>query len=518
MILKKTVLSVAICGLLAACSGEEEPGTDSGVGAGGGGSNVPIRLAPPEAASVNEGDPDQGIDAEIKLRLSAAPSESVSVDFTTVDSSALAGEHYTETAKTVTFAAGERTKTITVPILSNDMYGDDKAFSVEFSNPSGITLDANETIVTIINDDPLPELSFAEPKFITSEQAGSLTIPVQLSNSSEEVTRFSIDVSGTATPVEDYEISASSFEVEAKQDVFELPLDLVNDSIQEGGETIILRLNQVEKATINSKANELTVVIAGDSKLPDTGVTKFVNGDDFAADVPGNEHPFQDANYGLDAGATGGYNQNGYASMEYTKLDIHGNTLPQSASQFSCVRDNLTGVVYEVRPSAAADGPAPSMWRDMSALHHWYNPDDTNNAGYAGPANDTTRFTKEDGNYIGDDCTMPDDGFRYHKESGCSTKNYLDRLNHEGYCGFNDWRLPTINEVQAITIYDSGQSLDPAFFPDINAYGANTRIPTATPSADNNSSVWCFNPSDKRRQLCLKSEKMSIRAARSSAE
>src|SRR5690554_6613694 len=200
MILKKTVLSVAICGLLAACSGEEEPGTNSGVGAGGGGSNNSIRLAPPEAVSVNEGDPDQSINAEIKLRLSAAPSESVSVDFTTVDSSAIAGEHYTETTKTVTFTAGERTKTITVPILSNDMYSDDKTFSVKFSNPSGITLDANETIVTIINDDPLPELSFAESKFITSEQAGSITIPVQLSNSSEEVTRFSIDVSGTATP------------------------------------------------------------------------------------------------------------------------------------------------------------------------------------------------------------------------------------------------------------------------------------------------------------------------------
>ena len=60
--------------------------------------------------------------AMVTVNLAPAGTETVTVDYATRDFSAEEGEDYTATSGTLTFAPGETSKTITIPILNDDIY------------------------------------------------------------------------------------------------------------------------------------------------------------------------------------------------------------------------------------------------------------------------------------------------------------------------------------------------------------------------------------------------------------
>ena len=71
--------------------------------------------------------------------------------------------------------------------------------------------------------------------------------------------------------------------------------------------------------------------------VPDTGQTKCYN-DTVEIPCPSPGQPFygQDANYSINP-------------MSYTKLDGSGNALPDSATSWVMVRDNVTGLIWEMK-------------------------------------------------------------------------------------------------------------------------------------------------------------------------
>ena len=64
------------------------------------------------------------------------------MDYATSDNTAEAGDDYTETSGTLTFAAGETVMAIIVPILDDAIYETLERFNVTLSNPTGATLPA----------------------------------------------------------------------------------------------------------------------------------------------------------------------------------------------------------------------------------------------------------------------------------------------------------------------------------------------------------------------------------------
>lgn len=173
-----------------------------------------------------------------------------------------------------------------------------------------------------------------------------------------------------------------------------------------------------------------------------------------------NEWPGQDGQRGADIVEQNGFIEKagrGEAGFDFTRLNANGDEQDADADTWSCVRDNVTGLVWEVKSN---DGGL----HDKDYTYSWYS--DSTNGGYAG-----------DEDAINTSCTL----------ANCNTQAYTAAVNAQGLCGFYDWRMPTHHELFSLMHLGVADSLaiDKEYFPHT---GPNTTTPvwywTSVPSAD----------------------------------
>ena len=146
------------------------------------------RPPPVPAIDTKRGIAREGADDAVvfTVRLDRAAPETVSVDYATADGAgswastapARAGADYTATSGTLTFAAGETSKTVSVPILDDAIDEGTEYFLLRFSNPQGATLAAGEreTQGLIRNSDPLQAMWLARfGRMVASDAVASVT-------------------------------------------------------------------------------------------------------------------------------------------------------------------------------------------------------------------------------------------------------------------------------------------------------------------------------------------------------
>src|SRR5262249_5508142 len=96
--------------------------------------------------------------AVFRVGLSAASSTPATVNYTTADSLATAGSDYTATSGTLTFAPGQTSQTVTVPVLGDPLYDSQETFTLNLSAPTGATLARSQATATIVSSLPAPTL------------------------------------------------------------------------------------------------------------------------------------------------------------------------------------------------------------------------------------------------------------------------------------------------------------------------------------------------------------------------
>jgi uncharacterized delta-60 repeat protein/uncharacterized repeat protein (TIGR01451 family) len=112
----------------------------------------------------------------------------VSVNFSTVQGTALPGLKYATTNGALTFADGETSKTFNVPIVDNSTVEPNQTFSLVLSNALGgatITGPANVPVTIVDND---PAVSFSSPAYVVAETAGSIFLNVLRPNGTNGTT------------------------------------------------------------------------------------------------------------------------------------------------------------------------------------------------------------------------------------------------------------------------------------------------------------------------------------------
>src|SRR5262249_44381799 len=98
------------------------------------------------------------VNAVFTVSLAAASTAPVTVQFATADNTASAPADYQSTSGTRTFAPGQTTQTITVPVNGDTLGEANETFLVNLSNPSGAAIANGQGVGVILNDDPTPAL------------------------------------------------------------------------------------------------------------------------------------------------------------------------------------------------------------------------------------------------------------------------------------------------------------------------------------------------------------------------
>ncbi|MEX2139371.1 MAG: Calx-beta domain-containing protein [Pirellulales bacterium] len=97
---------------------------------------------------------EEGPHAAFTVRLNVALASPVTVDYATTDKSAQAGLDYVATAGSVTFAPGQTTQTILVPLVNDAILEDpDETFSLQLSNAQGAAIGDAEAIALVEGHD-----------------------------------------------------------------------------------------------------------------------------------------------------------------------------------------------------------------------------------------------------------------------------------------------------------------------------------------------------------------------------
>ncbi len=122
------------------------------------------KAAPCEGLSVADAEATEGRDSAMTFTVTLSPARSsqVTVRYATSDGSARQGSDYTRRSGTLTFAAGETTKTVSVPIIDDSVEDDGETFTLTLSSASGATIVDATATGTIRNTEVAPQVTAVE--------------------------------------------------------------------------------------------------------------------------------------------------------------------------------------------------------------------------------------------------------------------------------------------------------------------------------------------------------------------
>lgn len=186
------------------------------------------------------------------------------------------------------------------------------------------------------------------------------------------------------------------------------------------------------------------------SKLNDSGIVwaaDYSSGN--SNDCSSNIAAGQDCNFGRDV--THNDNSDGFAGFSYTKIDFNGNSLPASSVTWSCVLDNVTGLLWEKKSTdnGIHDKDLSYKWGGITA------------AGYNHP--------NREGPYYDDWDVL------------------VNGSNTENFCGKSNWKIPSVNELSSIIHHGvSIPSIESDYFPN----GIATWYWTSAAYIIDNSDAW----------------------------
>ncbi|ACH64355.1 DUF1566 domain-containing protein [Aliivibrio fischeri] len=173
---------------------------------------------------------------------------------------------------------------------------------------------------------------------------------------------------------------------------------------------------------------ELNAISLSGSPLNDTGTVLYFTDENSEHNVETSplSFPGQDADFGFDKIERNPKQNNGF---KFTKLDMNGNKLGDSASRWRCVLDERSGLIWEIK---SANESSIQFKNRQLALE----------------LADVTPFSKDEALAT---CKTAGDEI-------CTTKDYVNYINSIQLCGKSDWRLPRFHEIYNLIDFGERQT------------------------------------------------------------
>ena len=213
-------------------------------------------------------------EAVFTVSLSPASGGETTVEFSTVDGSALAGTDYTATSGTLTFSAGATARTITVPILGDPLPDTTETFLVNLFAPSAnATLQDAQATGTILPAVPIPDLTIGDVS-LPEGNAGTTDFVFTLSLSSPASEQIVVGfATGTpasgdlATPGVDYTSTSGTVTFSPSESQAMVTVAVSGDTTLESSEAFLVNLTPVS-GTLGTVQSSATGTILNDDGPP----------------------------------------------------------------------------------------------------------------------------------------------------------------------------------------------------------------------------------------------------------
>ncbi|MEA1834747.1 cellulase family glycosylhydrolase [Methylobacterium durans] len=322
----------------------------------GTGAPVPLPTVTIGDISIAEGNTGTA-PASFKVSLSAASKEPITVAYSSANGTATAGADYTATSGTLTFAPGETSKTISVPVAGDTLLEGDETFRINLSGATKATIVKAAGIATIVNDDaaPPPMPSIGVSDITLKEGTGGTTNAVfTLTLSAASTASVTVGYQtqdGTALAGSDYAATSGRLTFAPGETVKTVVVPVTGDALSEGSEAFKLNLLQPTGATLAKAQATATItdddaprptlsvadisVVEGNPVVTATGVTGLGSGyfhtqGSQILDAAGHTVKIAGVNwFGMESGryAPDGLNVRNYKDMMQQMVDLGFNTI-----------------------------------------------------------------------------------------------------------------------------------------------------------------------------------------------
>jgi disulfide oxidoreductase YuzD len=194
------------------------------------------------------------VNAVFTVLLSAASTQTVTVDYVTTDGTATSSADYVNHAlTTLSFSPGETTKPVTVVVNGDVTDEPDEMFTVDLSNPVNATINDNQGLGTITDDDATPTITIND---VTVAEGNTGTVnavfTVLLAPASSQT--VSVDYAtndATATAPADYTtIPLSTLRFSPGVTSQSITVEVNGDVLAEADETFTVDLSNPVNATV----------------------------------------------------------------------------------------------------------------------------------------------------------------------------------------------------------------------------------------------------------------------------
>ena len=224
------------------------------------------------------------VTAVFTATLSAESGKTITVNYDTMDGTAVAPDDYTTASGTLTFIPGVTQQSAAITINSDTLDEFDETVSIALSNESNVTLSGSTVQLTITDDDAQPSLTIANAS-VTEGNSGTTNanFVVTLSApSGKPITVNYITAANTAAAGTDYVIANNTLTISPGFTSGTISVLVIGDTIDENDETFTLNLTGASNVTLPAMPTA-TGTIIDDDPLPtatinDVTVTEGNNG------------------------------------------------------------------------------------------------------------------------------------------------------------------------------------------------------------------------------------------------
>ena len=214
--------------------------------------------APTVSFDLMQGNVTEGSSKSFTVSLSHPSDQTVTVAYSITGGTATLGTDFTGISGTLTFSAGTIAQSIFLVTLQDTTLESGETIIFTIAGPTVATLGASTTYTMTIDDnDSQPTVAFSSSTSSVREDSSygsSVTyIYVQLSNTYHSEVQVAYTLGGTATSGSDYSDSGTGIlTFSAGSTTQYMALNILDDSVQDNGETVLITLGTTTNAGLGS--------------------------------------------------------------------------------------------------------------------------------------------------------------------------------------------------------------------------------------------------------------------------